>query len=411
MMTPTLFILVALWQPTPNAPLLVPGNMVQLDAAQFTMGTPDDLMVSRYGDGWYVNQTPQSTVDVPGFSLDRHEVTTREFARFLSHSCGEYCYDARMPIDRDDGGFAAQDGAENLPVTWVDWQSAEWYCRWAGKRLPSEAEWEYAAAGAEQRRWPWGDEYGPQCHFSSYSFDGSRCRPNLRPVDDGPEGATASGILNLSGNVSEWVMDHYGPYGEMNLTSTHRVLRGGSFLTNRQQLQTKSRRGAPPNIRSVDVGFRCAWDESIEDPPGVVRGQLADHSIESSLERTEDEPTSSWETLAAGLERPGALMVVDSIAYISGSERVYIWSSDELIEIPDVTVDSWTTDGTNVLGLDGTSGALWRFEAGQAISEGEFPGIATAIAVESGWAWSDGTSIWRRGSMVKTSSSWMDAKA
>ena len=101
--------------------------------------------------------------------------------------------------------------------------------------------------------------------------------PQPTPGRRRPEGATASGILNLSGNVSEWVMDHYGPYGEMNPTSTHRVLRGGSFPTNRQQLQTKSRRGAPPNIRSVDVGFRRAWDESIEDP-GVVRGQLADHS-------------------------------------------------------------------------------------------------------------------------------------
>ena len=118
-------------------------------------------MVSRYGDGWYVNQTPQSTVDVPGFSLDRHEVTTRELP-FSEPQLREYCYDARMPTIQMTAGLQPRT-VENLPVTWVDWQSAEWYCRWAANTL--EAEWEYANTGAEQRRWPWGDEYGPQCHF------------------------------------------------------------------------------------------------------------------------------------------------------------------------------------------------------------------------------------------------------
>ena len=133
-MTGTLLVVALLQVAPPNAPLLEVEDMASYEAGRFTMGTPSDLTVGRYGDGWYINQTPAHVVNLSPFSLDREEVTIREYALFLTHACGSACFDARMPIERRDGEFLAYDGWSDLPQTYVDHRSASWFCRWAGKR-------------------------------------------------------------------------------------------------------------------------------------------------------------------------------------------------------------------------------------------------------------------------------------
>jgi formylglycine-generating enzyme required for sulfatase activity len=396
-------VFIGLLQPSPNAPLIDMDQMTSFADSTFQMGTAADLMVGRYGDGWYVNETPQRDVQVQAFSIDNHEVSVQEFALFLTHACGDVCYDTRMPIDHNSSGYHAQDAARLLPVTWVDWRSAHWYCQWAGKRLPTESEWELSATGIDLRPWPWGDETGPRCDFSTYSYDGSRCAYDLRARGSHIDGATPEGVFDLSGNAAEWTHDTYAPYPMGPSTTAdapdgaHRVIRGGSFLTNRQQLQPRSRRGAPPHIRSIDLGFRCAWDADVTDPPGVHRGDLPATETEGLMPRTAPSESTEFQVLAEGLNGARALAVLEGAAYVAGNSGAYIWRDGEIIEIESVQVSAWINDGITMFAIDSDAGVLWRIEEDRAVQEAEMPAVLAIAALPGGWAWTDGGSIWSRG--------------
>jgi formylglycine-generating enzyme required for sulfatase activity len=188
------------------------------------------------------DERPARTVSLPAFSIDRTEVTRGAYAR---------CAAARRcrPL------LPAADKGDDHPVTGVSWKEAQVYCRFAGGRLPTEAEWEKAARGTDAREYPWGSE--PLCERANWgNFDGEGpCAGQNpgRPVAVGsyPTGASPYGVLDLGGNVWEWVEDRYD--GDR----ARRVVRGGSCCSYFVGPRAANRNAWDPEHRDADLGFRC----------------------------------------------------------------------------------------------------------------------------------------------------------
>jgi formylglycine-generating enzyme required for sulfatase activity len=234
--------------------------MVYVPAGEFEMGSTE-------GDD---DEQPVHTVELDGFWIDRTEVTNAQYRR---------CVEAGDCSPPAESGSAFRDSYygdslyDNYPVIYVNWHQAAGYCAWAGGRMPTEAEWEYAARGPEGRVFPWGDE-----------FDGTRlnyCDANCpwesadEAVDDGyadnapvgtyPGGASWCGALEMAGNVREWVADWYGDYPsgrQVNPTGPasgeSRVLRGASWNYAQYFARCASRSRFSPDDRDGIIGFRCA---------------------------------------------------------------------------------------------------------------------------------------------------------
>jgi formylglycine-generating enzyme required for sulfatase activity len=224
--------------------------------------------------------TEARRVFVSAFEIDRQEVTTRRYrACVAARAC-----DPR-PLASGDVRYIK----DEWPVVNVTWTDADDYCRWRGKRLPTEAEWEKAARGDDGRRWPWGDREradganhgavepelatAPASTYAVPDFvtddsDGVRA---LAAPGSFPWGKSPFGVEDLSGNVSEWVADWYDEKGYAGMPTTDprgaapgalrwRVGRGGSFVDPRFAGRTYYRDPAPPHRRSIARGFRCARD-------------------------------------------------------------------------------------------------------------------------------------------------------
>jgi formylglycine-generating enzyme required for sulfatase activity len=157
--------------------------------------------------------SPAHPVYLDAYYIDRYEVTQAAYAEFLNalptiyDACGGYdCNSGGVGVDDETGAFVPRE--ENWPVAGLSWENADAYCRWRGKRLPTEAEWEKAARGTDGRRYPWGDEerekvfdkiWGP---YDSFVF---------LDVGSVPEDVSPYGVWDVLGSVSEWTADWYDP--------------------------------------------------------------------------------------------------------------------------------------------------------------------------------------------------------
>jgi formylglycine-generating enzyme required for sulfatase activity len=287
-------------QPTPQPDLrpvndaAMHENMILIPAGEFTMG-------SQPGDNWAENnEEPARVVYLEAFYIDQLEVTNLQFRRFLDAT--------QWPIPGEWRAIIEVEDTEFLPVTGVSWEDATAYARWAGKRLPTEAEWEKAARGTDARRFPWGNE-----------FDADRANNDrdLLAVGSKPEGASPYGVLDMAGNVAEWVSTPFAPYprreavlpGEFGGSTPaapvtlpeaaaadteaaaalaaepgkrrdiapddprleflsldelqndrRRVYRGGSYNSFARFLRASNRESASQSERWGNIGFRCAMD-------------------------------------------------------------------------------------------------------------------------------------------------------
>jgi formylglycine-generating enzyme required for sulfatase activity len=223
-------------------------SMVLVPAGEFTMG-------SSTGDA---DERPPHQVYLDSFLIDKYEVSVGEYATFLQEA-GNH-----PPSDWKTMNQLAH---KKRPVSNVDWADAGAYCKWAGKRLPTEAEWEKAARGTDGRLYPWGNE-PPTSRHANYGQTGSSNHAALAPVGSFEEGKSPYGTYDMAGNVWEWVSDWYdfdyykatpsrNPEGPP--TGGYKGIRGGSWNSSPRALRSADRYWDPPSFRSQYFpGFRCA---------------------------------------------------------------------------------------------------------------------------------------------------------
>ena len=235
--------------PTPQSPLLhvepppLLKDMLLIPKATYSIGTIPNRSP-------FANETPKHEVHLASFYIDKYEVTNQDYKRFCDATgriCPGYFKDGKVPP-----------GMERKPVVMVSWIDADVYARWAGKRLPTELEWEAAAAGATGRTWPWGDVWEPNLAATRESGESE-------PSEVGSHSGDVSqyGVYDMAGNVSEWAADWYKPYPgnarrEKEYGEQFRVLRGGSVKASKDFARAQFRARLPDGFRSSDLGFRCA---------------------------------------------------------------------------------------------------------------------------------------------------------
>jgi formylglycine-generating enzyme required for sulfatase activity len=216
--------------------------MVYVPEGEFIMGSDERS-----------DEQPEHIVYLDAFYIDKTEVTNAQYRKCVEAGA---CYKPFNTIYYDKADYAQH------PMVYVGWNDADAYCGWAGKRLPTEAEWEKAARGTDGRTYPWGE--GIDCDHAQYS----ECGERTVPVGSKPKGVSPYGALDMAGNVYEWVADWYeedyysqspgrNPPGPD--SGKGPVLRGGAWGVEANYVRCATRRFRYyPDTRSDYVGFRCA---------------------------------------------------------------------------------------------------------------------------------------------------------
>jgi sulfatase modifying factor 1 len=276
------------------ARLRSPGSrMVRLPRGEFWMGSTADEIAQVAADCALASgilsdparepcneqalgaELPRHRVRLSSFWLDRTEVTVADYQQCVARG---RC--APVPFARGARRFAKPD----LPVSLVTFADAEGYCRQRGARLPTEAEFERAARGLGGRQYPWGKAFNSRvANHGRFGVDRTDPRDGfaeLAPVGSLPAGRTPEGLLDLAGNVAEWVADLFAPYspamavdptgprgplGSATTSGTH-IVRGGDYQSPPPLLRGASRRPTDPLDRRPWIGFRCARSDRSPGP-------------------------------------------------------------------------------------------------------------------------------------------------
>ena len=262
--------------------------MAAIPAGEFVMGSPNNEGLT--------DERPQHTVFLHAFLIDRYEVTNAQYEQFVNATGHAVPVNPNPSFTLWNGGRPLP-GSETHPVVNVSWHDATAYCAWAGKRLPTEAEWEKAARGTDGRRYPWVNEWSlTKANSASYwagraiefkdtlewrafwvEGEGARISKErglkgevlTLPVGSLPQGASPYELFDMAGNASEWVQDWFEPYSYLRAPRENppgpagkllKVIRGGSWLKPATSLRTADRDYGFPDEQQSGTGFRCAKD-------------------------------------------------------------------------------------------------------------------------------------------------------
>ena len=278
--------------------------MVSLPGGPFAMGSEDRWVYPADGEG------PVGEVSLEPFWIDRHAVSNALFAPFVEATAyvteaerfgWSFVFEGLLPDDfpateavaktpwwrrvegadwrHPEGPQSSIDGRSDHPVLHVSWNDAQAYCAWSGKRLPTEAEWEFAARGGlEGKAFPWGDEREPGGEHRMNVWQGTFPRENTTadgyygtcPVDAFPP--NGYGLHNMTGNVWDWTADWFDPTFRRRdrghdpqgpAEGTHKVQKGGSYLCHHsycRRYRVAARQRLTPDSSAGNVGFRCVRD-------------------------------------------------------------------------------------------------------------------------------------------------------
>jgi formylglycine-generating enzyme required for sulfatase activity len=218
--------------------------MVEIPAGPFTMGT----------DSGEPNEAPAHEVDLPAFMIDKFEVTNADFAVFVE-ATGYETYAEKQGSTSWRAAYA--EGKDSHPVVYMTFDDAMAYCTWAGKRLPTEAEWEKAARGPEGFLFPWGNDWDPtKANVKESGLRGTATVGSYLP--------NGHNLCDTAGNVWEWVDSPYeaypgSDYQDSKYSPDLRGLRGGGWFDDEGQVRATNRNAGDPTITANDdIGFRCA---------------------------------------------------------------------------------------------------------------------------------------------------------
>ena len=290
------------------------GAMVWIPGGQAEIGSPEDHLAAlpaeqHYPRTWFDDEGPQHRETVAGFWLDRTPVTNAQFAVFAAATgwvtaterrgeglvYGPAYWDTLPGVSwrRPSHDIDAVADRPDHPVVHVDHADASAFARWAGKRLPTEVEWEYAAHGPTWRAWPWGSTWSLEAANTAEFWAGTELRkladwkawyanhwrkngsaPATTPVGQFAESASPFGILDMAGQVTEWTATVYQPYPAARPDASYcaagrlgyLVARGGSWKMMRWQTRTSERICGVPEYAAFDLGFRCARDSPPPNP-------------------------------------------------------------------------------------------------------------------------------------------------
>lgn len=237
-------------------------KMIRIPAGSFIMGNNGRPAAEGPGN---LDETPAHEARTGEYLIDQFEVTNAHYRRFVEDTGHP------PPVHWRHGVYP--EGKADHPVVYVSWYDARDFCRWAGKRLPTEAEWEKAARGTKGRHFPWGDQFDPKRANTPQGWLVRGLTPeegDTMPVGSFENGRSPYGLYDMAGNVYEWVADWYQPYPgnrypNMFYGERNKVLRGGSWYDCLSygcglSAPAYNRSRFTPEIKNSGFGFRCAKD-------------------------------------------------------------------------------------------------------------------------------------------------------